>query len=333
MLKKQLSILILFTSFTLLGQNSNNFITNGTPILRVFAKYSSNLGGNSTIEPYEGMELSRAYLGYKAQIDSSFHVKLVMDVENKTGRFDTYLKNASLSYNKNQFEINIGLISTTQFAIQEKTWGHRYIQKSYQDQYKYNSSADLGVSIFYNFKPWLNLDFIFQNGEGYKNVDPTGTYRGGFGLTVKILKSITYRAYYDFSIKTDISRENYATFIAYNFKKTFSIGAEFNYQKNNNFIENHNLYGYSIFSTYNYNNHWSIIARYDNSMSNTITTDLTRIEPQPWNANRDEQMIFAGIQYKLSNKVATSINYRRTLSAVRYSDWLNWFFINIEFKL
>lgn len=42
--------------------------------------------------------------------------------------------------------------------------------KSFQDEYKYGSSADLGFSVKYNFHSMLATDFIIVNGEGYKKV-------------------------------------------------------------------------------------------------------------------------------------------------------------------
>ena len=48
------------------------------------------------------------------------------------------------------FKLSMGMQSTTQFNLLEKNWGFRYIMKSAQDQYKFGSSADLGLVAVYS---------------------------------------------------------------------------------------------------------------------------------------------------------------------------------------
>jgi hypothetical protein len=299
----------------------------------VFANYHSNLNSDKVNELDEAMELTRAYLGYKAKISEYFSAKIVMDVTNSSGKYDTYLKNAELGFKKGKLALNMGLISTSQFKVQEKFWGYRYLRKSFQDQYKYNSSADVGISASYELNKIFSVDAIVQNGEGYKNIDPTHTYRGGIGATIKY-EPIIFRLYYDVSAKTDISRHNISSFIAYSYKKKFRIGAEYNYQLNNSFIENYNMFGYSIYSTYVINPKFEVFARYDNSMSNVVEGPNYRpdIEPQAWNVNRDEQAAIIGLQYQPVKRVKIAANYRRTLSALKDSEGVDWVYVNLEFK-
>lgn len=42
------------------------------------------------------------------------------------------------------------------------------MMKSFQDEYKFGSSADLGVSVAYKFNKVVSADVIVANGEGYK---------------------------------------------------------------------------------------------------------------------------------------------------------------------
>lgn len=307
-------------------------VSNGQAILKVFANYNSNLGGNDQAEAHDAMELKRTYLGYQSHLSEHYSMKVIMDVGNSSGKYSAYLKTAELKYKKNNWTLNLGLIGTKQFKVQEKFWGYRYLQKSYQDQYKYNSSADLGLAVSYKVNKMLYVDAIVQNGEGYKHVDPTGTYRGGLGATLKI-KPITFRLYYDVSAKTAVSRQNISTFLGYQFKDKFRIGGEYSYQMNNAFVEDHNMFGYSVYGTYIINKKFEVFARYDNSMSNELEGETPRLEPQAWNANRDEQLAIVGLQFKPMSKVKISANYRYAQSAVEDMDAVNWFFLNLEFKL
>ena len=333
-MKHQNLLLIVFVAFTLnlFSQESKPvFVVDGKPTLKVFANYNSNLGGNEQVEAKESMQIKRAYLGYKANLSENYSMKITMDVGNNSGKYSTYLKVAELKYTKDKWTVNVGMIATKQFKVQEKFWGYRYLLKTYQDQYKYNSSADLGLSANYQINKNIGVDAIIQNGEGYKHVDPTGTYRGGFGTTIKY-KPITFRVYYDISAKTDINRQNIATFIGYKFKDKFKIGAEYNYQLNNAFVEDHNMFGYSVYSTFFINPKFEIFSRYDNSASNVIEEEGSRLDPQAWNANKDAQLSVIGLQYKPIKNISVSANYRRYLSAVEDAEGVNWLFLNLEFK-
>lgn len=334
---KSLTLLLVITfSLSVFSQDSKkavDFAVKGQPIVKVFANYNSNLGGTDQTEDFESMSISRAYLGYKASIAKNYSVKLIMDVGNTEGKYTTYLKTAALDYKNEKFSYSLGLISTKQFKVQEKFWGYRYLYKSFQDQYKYNSSADLGLAVAYQVREGLSVDAIVQNGEGYKHTDPTGTYRGGLGLTANIYKPLTFRIYYDISAKPEINRQNLVAFLGYKFEKKFRIGAEYNYQMNNQFSEEHNMFGYSAYASYIINKKFEVFARYDDSQSNVIEDPTARLDPLAWNINTDENVAILGVQYKPTKLVKVSANYRRAQSALEDFDAVNWLFINFELKL
>ena len=71
-----------------------------------------------------------------------------------------------MSWKTGNLTLNGGLISTTQLNFQEKFRGYRYIMKSFQDQYKFGSSADLDLSVAYEFTGWISADAIIVNGKG-----------------------------------------------------------------------------------------------------------------------------------------------------------------------
>ena len=338
-IRKILLITFIGLSFSLLSQESNKievkpeFKIKGKAIVRVFANYHSNLGGTEQTAPVDAMKIKRAYLGYKAHISENYTIKVVFDVGNTNGRYNTYLKIAGLNYKKGKFSYNIGMIATKQFKVQEKFWGYRYFRKSFQDQYKYNASADIGFSVDYKLIDGLSIDGIIQNGGGYKHVDPTGTYRGGVGATINIYKPLTFRLYYDISVKPDIKQQSIVTFLAYKFGEKLKIAAEYNYQLNNKFAKDHNMFGYSTYATYSFNPKFDIFARYDNSQSNIIEDEGSRLDPQAWNVNKDENVAIVGFQYKPTSRVKLSINYRRVQSAIADMDAVNWMFFNLEFKL
>lgn len=110
-----------------------------------------------------------------------------------------YVKNALVTWKHGNWTLNGGLISTTQFKTQEDFWGKRYIMKSFQDEYKFGSSADLAVSAAYRFNKYVSADVILANGEGYKKVQVKDGLQYGAGVSVTPVKGLILRAYGSFN--------------------------------------------------------------------------------------------------------------------------------------
>ena len=91
------------------------------------------------------------------------------------------------------FTLDFGLIGLEQFNVQEKFWRYRYIMKSFQDEYKFGSSADMGILGKYKFTKWLSADITISNGEGYKKLNGDNKYRYAVGATILPVKNLTIR--------------------------------------------------------------------------------------------------------------------------------------------
>ena len=63
--------------------------------------------------------------------------------------------------------VYFGIIDILHFAMQEKYWAHRYIDKSFNDRYSLGIKPILGAQVIYNWTDWLSTDFTLMNGEGY----------------------------------------------------------------------------------------------------------------------------------------------------------------------
>ena len=166
----------------------------GKAIVQMFGNFHTGFGEN--IKDL-GFELERSYLGYEYKLNSNITVKGVMDIGKSSDVSDyqriAYIKNAMVSWKKGNLTLNGGLISTTQFNFQEKFWGYRYIMKSFQDQYKFGNSADLGISASYKFADWISADAIIVNGEGYKKIQKGNGFNYGLGATLTPLKGLQIR--------------------------------------------------------------------------------------------------------------------------------------------
>jgi len=302
----------------------------GKSIIKVFGNFHKGITEDDRSTAFE---IKRVYLGYKHNIDDHFSAEVKLDIgspedlsEYSLIRRYAYFKTASLTYRKNNLTIWSGLFDMRMFKEQESFWGYRYIYKSFQDEYKFGSSADIGVGARYKFNRFLSADLTITNGEGYKNLQADNSYRTGAGLSLYPNENSIFRLYYDF-LHNDITQSTYSAFIAYRFEN-FRIGAEYNYEQNYNLINNHDLFGYSIYGTYIFNEKWEVFGRYDK-----LSSSIDDSENLPWNIYKDGSAIISGIQFHPTAGVKLSLNYKDWYSFAANGPNRSFIFLNIEFKI
>ena len=148
--------------------NDNEPKAEGKAIIAIFSDVHTGFGSNNNDR---GFTLDRSYLGYQYTLKNGLQFKAVMDVGQSDDVHDyeriAYIKNALVTWKYKNLTLSGGLISTTQFKTQESFWGKRYVMKSFQDEYKFGSSADMGVSLAYDFTPWFSADVILVNTCGF----------------------------------------------------------------------------------------------------------------------------------------------------------------------
>ena len=295
----------------------------GKAIVQMFGNFHSGFGAENDDR---GFELERSYLGYEYKLDKELSVKGVMDIGKSNDVSDyqriAYIKNAMVSWKKGKLTLNGGLISTTQFNFQEKFWGYRYIMKSFQDQYKFGSSADLGLSAAYKFADWISADAIIVNGEGYKKIQKNDGLNYGLGVTLTPVKGLQMRLYGGLNEGSERGKEdikNLAAFIGYKCE-TFTIGAEYNYMQNASNKNDADQSGYSLFASTKLSKTAEMYARFDDLCSKN-----------DWNKSKDEQAAILGAQFKLGKYVKVAPNVRMSMPKAdgadnKYSGYVNCYF-------
>lgn len=277
----------------------------GKAIVSVFANYNMTMqNGVSKC----GFQLDRTYLGYQYSLGNGLELKAVMDIGKPSSVDDyhyvAYIKNAQMSWKHKGLTLAGGMISTTQFNMQEKFWGYRYIYKSFQDQYKFGSSADLGLMVAYKFADWVSADAIMTNGEGYKKVQGDLGFQYGLGLTFMPVEGLSIRLYgglNDATVADKVNVYNYAAFVGYK-NKSFSLGGEFAMMQNSGNVANRNQLGCSVYGSVKAHKIVDVYARWDMLTSNN-----------GWNAEKDEHAVIAGAQVKLGKYVKVAPNFRMTI--------------------
>ncbi len=305
-------------SFLAQAQEATTEEPKGKVILQAFGNFHAGFGSK---KDDRGFALDRAYLGYEYRFRNGLSLKGVVDMGAKTDDYDriVYLKNMQISWKKGNWALNGGLISTTQFNAVEKFWGYRYIYKSFQDQYKFGSSADLGISASYKPAQWVTIDAIVTNGEGYKKIQFKDGLQYGLGATFTPAKGLMLRIYAGLNEQPDKKNiMNYAAFAGYR-HDIFSIGAEYNYMQNYKGAEDHDKSGFSVYGTVKTNKWSEVYARYDNLASK-----------DDWALADDEGMLLVGAQFKLGKYVKLAPNFRMNMpkdgNANAYSAYVNCYF-------
>lgn len=297
----------------------------GKAIITIFSDIHSGFGH---VNDDRGFNLDRAYLGYQYDLPKGVQLKVVADF-GQSKNVDDYqrigfVKNAQVSWKHTKWTLNAGLISTTQFKFQESFWGKRYIMKSFQDEYKFGSSADLAISAAYDFNNYVSADVILANGEGYKKLQVKDGLQYGAGVTLSPVKNLYVRLYASYNEAVENEKKgitNLASFIGYK-NKSFSLAAEYNFQKNAGYTDNHDQSGVSAYTTINLSNKVALFGRWDYLTSNN-----------KWNENADGMSGLVGAEFRLGKYIKLAPNFR--VWAPRASDTPNSYYayLNASFSL
>ena len=313
-MKKKICILTAILAYTCVNLPAQTSTTEpkGKAIIQVFGNFHSGFGGENNDR---GFELDRSYLGYQYDLGKNLQIKAVMDIGQSDDVNDyhriAYIKNAQISWKTGKWTLTGGLISTIQFNMQDKFWGYRYIMKSFQDQYKFGNSADLGISATYKLNDHFSADAIIVNGEGYKKVQKSDGLMYGLGATFTPAKGLSMRVYYDMNESADETKENkqnLATFIGYK-NDSFSIGAEYNLYKNDGNVKGQDMLGFSIYGSASLKKDIELYARFDNLSSKNN-----------WNEAKEESAIITGLQFKLGKYVKIAPNFRMNIPKMDSAD-------------
>lgn len=282
----------------------------GKPVLTLFANYKAGLGDKNE---NSGFNLDRAFVGYEGFFAKGFSAKILMNVEtvadeNGNTRFNGYLKNAQIDWKGKGFFVSVGLVNLKQFAEQENFWGHRYVFKSFQEEYGIAFCEDIGVVAGYAFSPVVSADLALTNGEGRKFKNMDNKYKYGAGVTLQPAKGLMFRIYGDIHntpeyMKTDASRKkdqySVAVFAGYSHSR-FSLGAEYDRAFNYKFAPGTDINGYSVYTTVNIAPKMHLYGRFDLLDATGENTKEVRVG----------HAIIGGFEYAPIRQVRISPNYQ-----------------------
>ena len=328
--KLSFTILVIFFSLNIYTQDTNK----GDIFSTIFWNYNTDLSSESSKK--NSFEVKRVYLGYKFKIDDKISAKVTFDIgKNSAGSdYTAFLKTAQIDWSlKDNFKLSFGMIGNKQFKYQESIWGYRYLYKTFQDENKFGSSADLGVNGEIKVSKNLKMNLFMLNGEGYKNIqDDDGYMKIGGNLIYEISNGLSFKLYYDSEPGNDeFNVTNVGYFIGYDKNKT-RVGLEYNKinnakSYNSPSLEN-NLSGFSGYISQNFSENSSVFFRYDSLESNIVSGSS-----EPWNSGKDGKLMILGYEHVVTKGFKLNLNYRNYNYTDNSINNKSMVFINAEIKI
>ncbi|MBN2172660.1 MAG: hypothetical protein JW731_00920 [Bacteroidales bacterium] len=293
--------------------------------------YSNYHAGLNESKDESGFEIKRAYFGYHKDISKYFSADIKLDIgspedlsEYSLIRRYAYFKNALLKYKNNDITVNFGIIDLLYFKIHEQYWAHRYIEKSFGDLYRFGYTADLGAQIIYEWADWLSVDFTISNGEGYTSLQNDNTFKSAFGITLFPGYNFVSRLYYDYSSK-NAELSTASAFIGYKIEDKLISGVEYHYRFNDEYTENQDMYGYSVYASWYVFKKWQLFGRFDKVSSNQAEGSEI-----PWNLANDGSKIISGVEFSPVKQVKLALNYQDWFPYAQNEPNEQFIFLNVE---
>lgn len=226
--------------------------------------------------------------------------------DNGTAKFNGYLKNAQVDWKGQGIFVSVGLVNLKQFSEQENFWGHRYIFKSFQEEYGIAFCEDIGIIAGYEFSRVIAVDVALTNGEGRRLKNMDNRYKYGAGITLKPTDGLILRLYGDIYntskyLGTGETDDQYsvAAFAGYRCNR-FPLGAEYNRAFNFKFASGIDVNGYSGYTTINIAPKMNLYGRFD--LLDAVGKDAGTINTG--------HAIIAGFEYSPIKQIRISPNYQ-----------------------
>lgn len=236
------TVLALLFSLSTYSQNKTTVEKGGKLWGYVFGDYyfkasGDSAGGSSQYagypNSYQAFEIRRAYLGYDYTFNEKFTSQFLLEGNDKiltSTRLGVFIKTAFVEWKAfEQVSFAIGLVPTPtwSWALNEKAWNYRSVEKTIIDMRGLGNASDLGVSARGKFDKAGNYGFGLMIGNGNGQKPEFNKFKKYYGtLFAKPVKGLQLELYGDYEPNYD--EKNKTTirgFAGYTFDK-FNFGVE-----------------------------------------------------------------------------------------------------------
>ena len=289
------------------------------PLAQVFFGFRDRLAeGNS---PVVGFGFTRSHFGYRHVFSTDWKGVVILDMGLPTtaaavdasllheGSAHTVtLKFAYVDWTPNDaFSLQFGSILQNHFITQERFWGLRFVEKTFQDQYFGIPSADLGAIAYVRLKDNLRADVALTNGEGFRHRQDTRSRMKIAGGVTHTRGAVLQTRMYA-SAEGAVSDENITMalsfFAGWRPVDRFQVGVDLNYLRDGN--RRTGVSGGSVFTNLRMNENFDVFSRWD-----MITSDHSgakAIEPTALEMDGNAGMI--GCAWRLQPDIRLAVHGR-----------------------
>jgi len=160
--------------------------------------------GAKVPEKQNAFQLRRVYFTYDKEIDEGVSTRLRLEAKDagfgSGSKMKPFVKNIYMKWGKavGGADLYLGLSGTPTWALAEKAWGYRAIEKTVLDLNKIGSSADIGVALKGKAGK-LAYTAMVGNGPGQSSEEDNGKKLYG-SLSFAASEALTLEGYADFNM-------------------------------------------------------------------------------------------------------------------------------------
>jgi hypothetical protein len=240
----KLLFLILFLSLGLISNiNSQQQSEKGGKLWGlVFGDYFFKISGDSTSNStqyssysnsFQSFELRRVYLGYDYTFNEKFSGQILLESNDKiftNAKYGIFIKAAYGQWNAFQnvsFAIGILPAPTWSWALNEKFWNYRSVEKTLIDMRGFGNGSDLGIAAKGKFDKAGNYGFNIMIGNGTGQRPDFNKYKKYYAnFFAKPVRGLQLEVYGDYEPAAgDKNIITFRGFAGYTFEK-FNFGIE-----------------------------------------------------------------------------------------------------------
>lgn len=276
-------------------------------------------------QPQAAFSFNQGIIGYSHQLTENLRGLILFDVTRTThifeitdtagaqmnyqyfegSKYTAFLKMAEIKWDFHpNLSFRIGQLLNTQYlTFQDRFWGYRYIDFTYQEKYRLGMPADFGAQLDFKYKDKLLNQFSIVNGEGpFRHQDANGQFLYSNNIQYYPTNHITLKLYVDYAPSSDTgalmdAKSVISAFAGYKTDK-FRVGGEYTYVTNYGYVKGVDYYGYSLYGSAVITEKIQVLARYDHLDMN-LPENIRYLD-----------YYLVGFQYEPISKFTTSINFR-----------------------
>ncbi|GAB4323136.1 MAG: hypothetical protein Kow00127_15830 [Bacteroidales bacterium] len=219
-------------------------------------------------------------------------------------KYTAYLKMAEIKWNPGKVVgFRFGQLLNTQYlTFQDRFWGYRYIDVTFQEKFRLGMPADFGAQVDLQPTEYLLVQLSAVNGEGpFRHQDEYGGMLYSANIQYEAVPGLTFKLYSDLAPAPDTgnaSNRSVITGFAGFKNKNFSVGGEYTYLSNRLYITDSDYYGFSVFGGVRVLEKTDLILRWD------------RLTRSLGNESSDTDYFIAGVQYQPEKMLNMALTYR-----------------------